>query len=115
MISSAYIPEHSGTTTSADRRQDERYEIPIDVQIDVISNDGSVFERVPALVINISRSGACLITDVTVHPGTFIVLQMVHETFYTSALVIDAKQAGGAVKRLHVQFVGSQWAPADQR
>jgi hypothetical protein len=108
MISSSYqsINDYSSTT---DRRRETRYEIPLDAKLDIISEDGSNIRRVNALIINISHSGACVITDRSVKPAEFMVLQLVNEPFYTSVAVIAIKPAGAAVQRIHVQFLGNRW------
>src|SRR5687767_5714564 len=100
------------TGVSFDRRYEERYEIPLDAKLDIIGSDLRVIARTPALVINISRTGACLITDLSVKPENLVVLQLVHEQFYTSAAVVGVVPAGAAVQRVHIQFLGNQWAPA---
>lgn len=104
-----------GTGVRFDRRLEERYEIPLDAKLDIIGRDLRVIARIPALVINISRSGACLITDLSVKPENLVVLQLVHDQFYTSAAVIGVVPAGAAVQRVHIQFLGNQWAPAQNQ
>jgi hypothetical protein len=96
--------------TINDRRREERYDIPLNATIDIVGNDWSVLQRVPALVLNISRSGACLITDLSVKPNRYIVLQIINDAFYTTAIVVAIKPAGAAVQRIHVKFLSAYWS-----
>ena len=107
------IREESGKSLSevsvTDKRKDSRHNIPVEVLVEVFTNDGGFSQSENTVTENISSHGAAIFTTLDLSPGRFVKLssQQYQSTFL--AVVRARHIAPDGIARLHLEFVGSEW------
>jgi len=94
---------------NTDKRKETRHTIPIEVFIEVLSEEGAVEEHEATATENISQHGATVFTALKVEPRRFVKLSS-HQHGTEILAVVRGRRAGSdGITRLHLEFVGSEW------
>lgn len=107
------LQEESGEALSeidaSDKRKETRHTIPVEVTIQVFSDEGTLSETEATVTENLSRQGAAVFTALTLEPGRFVKLSS--NQYGTEVLaVVRARRTGAdGITRLHLEFVGGEW------
>lgn len=94
-------------------RRDVRHNIPIDVMIEFLDASGKTITKEPGLVINISRSGACVMTTKEAQLGSKIKVFMTREDFTAISSIKAVTTGQGGVWNLHLEFIDKCWIGGD--
>jgi PilZ domain len=94
---------------TADKRQDTRHTIPIEVMVDVFGEEGDAPLRESTVTENISRGGATVFTSLNIEPGRFIRMTSQHHQTSVLAAVRARRSGPDGIPRLHLEFVGGDW------
>ena len=108
------VREESGESLSeipeTDKRKETRHNIPIEVLIEVFAKDGSFSHSENTVTENISRQGAAIFTTLDLSPGRFVKLSSPQYQSALLAVIRDRRIGPDGIARLHLEFVGSEWA-----
>lgn len=94
---------------SADKRQDTRHTIPVEVVIAVFGEVGDAPLTESTVTENISRGGATVFTSLDIEPGRFLRMTSEHHHISVLAAVRARRPGPDGIPRLHLEFVGSEW------
>jgi hypothetical protein len=91
-----------------DKRKESRQMIPIDVVIEIFEGDKLVKSE-QTVTENISSKGAAVFTAMDVEPGTFV--KMTSDRYHASVLAVvrQRRVPSDGIRRLHLEFIGSEW------
>ncbi len=92
-----------------DKRRETRHTIPVEVLIEVLSEQGAIEESEATVTENISSKGAAVFTTLKVEPGRFVTVRSSEHRIEVMAVVRSRRTAGDGITRLHLEFIGSQW------
>jgi hypothetical protein len=86
-------------------RRHSRYQIPVNILLEVLDGEGNVVGAEMTVTENISLSGASVFTSLTAGVGTFI--RVTSEQYRTTIIsVVRGKRMGpDSIPRLHVEFI----------
>ena len=92
-----------------DQRVQTRYNIAVDMRIELIDPDGKVTESEQTVTENISTKGATLFTTLQIPQGRFI--RLTSEQYGVSAHAAIRSRSTGedGVPRIHVEFIDREW------
>jgi PilZ domain len=96
-------------TPSEDPRPETRFNLPVEVTVEVFDEKGGIAERETTVTENISRRGAAVFTTLAVERGRLVRLT---STQYQLAVVaaVRARRIGpDGIPRLHLEFIDRQW------
>jgi PilZ domain-containing protein len=93
---------------TADKRQDTRHTIPVEVMIEVFGEEDPPL-RESTVTENISRGGATVFTSLNIEPGRFIKMISQHHNTAVLAAVRKRRSGPDGIPRLHLEFVGGEW------
>ena len=93
-----------GRPPTEDRRH-SRYEIPIDLRIDVLDSEGGMVESESTVTENISLGGASVFTTLTVEKGARVRILCRQFKTEITAIVRDRRVGNDGVPRLHIEFI----------
>ncbi len=93
-----------------DKRKETRHSIPTEVLIEVFGPDGSLAQSESTVTENISCHGAAIFTTLDLSPGQFVKLTSQQYQSALLAVVRDRHVALDGIVRLHLEFVGCEWA-----
>jgi hypothetical protein len=95
---------------NTDKRKETRHTIPIEVVIEVVSDQEAVAEREGTVTENISHHGAAVFTALKVEPGRFVKFTSTRDGTEMLAAVRARTIGSDGITRLHLEFVGCEWA-----
>lgn len=86
-------------------RRHSRYQIPVNVLLEILDEEGNVVEAEMTVTENISLSGASVFTSLLADVGSFI--RVSSEQFNTTIIsVVRGKRLGpDSIPRLHIEFI----------
>ena len=92
-----------------EQRAQTRYNIAVDMRIEMVDTDGKVTESEHTVTENISAGGATLFTTLQIPEGRFI--RLTSEQYRVTAhAAIRARSTGSdGVPRIHVEFIDREW------
>src|SRR5689334_1427527 len=96
-------------TPFADQRSFTRHNIPVDMRIEVIDENGQVTEREQTVTENISTKGATLFTTLEVPLGRFVRLTSEQYNITAHAAIRSRSTGADGVPRIHVEFIDKEW------
>lgn len=102
-------PDEITQTPSSEQRIHTRHNIPVDVQVEVIDEKGSVTQTEQTVTENISRRGASLFTTLQIPIGRFIQLTSAHYGISLFAAVRARSTGADGIPRIHVEFIDKEW------
>jgi hypothetical protein len=94
---------------SDDPRPETRFNLPVEVTVEVFDEKGEISARETTVTENISRRGAAVFTTLDVERGRLVRLT---STQYQLAIVaaVRGRRAGpDGIMRLHLEFIDRQW------
>jgi len=96
-------------TPFADQRSYTRHNIPVDMRIEIIDENGTVIEHEQTVTENISAKGATLFTTLEVPLGRFVRLTSEQYRITTHAAIRSRSTGADGVPRIHVEFIDKEW------
>lgn len=94
---------------ATDKRKETRHTIPVDVFIEVFSDQGGIEESEATVTENISTSGAAVFTALKIEAGRFVKITSSQHQSEIIAAVRSRHTGGDGLTRLHLEFIGSKW------
>jgi len=95
--------------SASDKRKETRHTIPIEVLIEVFDQEMELSLKKKTVTENISRQGAAVFTTLDVLPGRFVKLSSKEYGASVLAVVRSRRTGADGIRRLHLEFVGSEW------
>lgn len=95
------IEEH----LSKEERRHSRYEIPLNVTVQVLDPEGNILKREDTVTENISLSGASIFSSIELEVGSFIELQCKQYSTSIKAVVRGKRLGPDGIPRLHIEFI----------
>ena len=92
-----------------DQRVQTRYNIAVDMRIELIDPDGKVTESEHTVTENISTKGATLFTTLQIPQGRFIRLTSEQYGVTAHAAIRSRSTGADGVPRIHVEFLDREW------
>lgn len=104
------MAEHTGKhTPSTDPRPQTRFNLPIEVIVEVYDEKGEIGKRETTVTENISRRGAAVFTTLNVERGSLIRLSSVQHQLAVVAAVRARRRGPDGIMRLHLEFIDREW------
>ncbi|MFN2577505.1 MAG: PilZ domain-containing protein [Pyrinomonadaceae bacterium] len=94
---------------TTDRRELSRQPIPVEVTIEVFSDNGTFSAVENTVTENLSSQGAAVFTTLDLKPGRFVRMSSPHSGANIIAAVRERRVGADGITRLHLQFIGSEW------
>lgn len=96
-------------TPSTDPRPQTRFNLPLEVMVEVYDEKGEIGARETTVTENISRRGAAVFTTLNVERGSLIRLSSTQSQL-TVVAAVRARRAGpDGIMRLHLEFIDREW------
>jgi PilZ domain len=92
-----------------DKRNETRHTIPVDIFIEVFSEQGGIEAREATVTENISTGGAAVFTALKIEPGRFVKVSSPQHRSEVMAVVRSHHTGSDGITRLHLEFIGSEW------
>jgi hypothetical protein len=103
------IEEWPTDLNSEDKRTYTRHNIPVDMLIETLNENGAVESSEHTVTENISEKGAAIYTTLTLPVGRFIRLSSEQFKLSVYAAVRGSSMGPTGVPRIHVEFIDRQW------
>ena len=97
------------TTGRYIRSLEERQPIEIKVIIKTIDDKGQIIEAVEAETVNISESGAAIMTNLTYEIPKYVLIHPIDQSISLLAAVRSYKSDSTDLVRLHLEFISGKW------
>lgn len=94
-------------------RPETRHNIPVEVIIEVLDENGKVAAKETTVTENISRRGAAVFTTLEVTRGRFVRVTSAQYQISVIAAVRARRTGENGIPRLHLEFVDKQWPLED--
>jgi hypothetical protein len=95
--------------TLSDKRVQTRHNIPVDMLIETVNDQGEIEQSEHTVTENISRTGAALYTTLNLPVGRFIRLRSDQYKISVHAAVRGHSMGPSGVPRVHVEFIDKEW------
>jgi hypothetical protein len=92
-----------------DQRTDDRYNIAVDMRLDIVDESGNVLESEQSVTENISTKGATIFTTLQIPQGRFIRLTSEQYNVTAYAAIRSRTTGDDGVPRIHVEFIDKEW------
>lgn len=103
------IPEELQPTTSEDQRTETRHNIPVDIRIDTLNENGEVDQTESTVAENISHRGAAIFTTLDLRVGRMIRLTSEQYNLTVHAAVRGRSIGASGMQRIHVEFIDREF------
>jgi hypothetical protein len=94
-------------------RPETRHNIPVEVIVEVLDENGQVGASETTVTENISRRGAAVFTSLDVARGRFVRMTSAQYSISVIAAVRARRTGENGIPRLHLEFVDKQWPLED--
>jgi hypothetical protein len=94
---------------SSDKRTGTRHNIPVDMLIEILNQEGVVEASEHTVTENISPQGAAIYTTLTLPIGRFIRLSSEQFKLSVYAAVRGSSMGPAGIPRIHVEFIDREW------
>jgi hypothetical protein len=94
---------------TSDKRMHTRHNIPVDMLLETINEEGEVEQSEHTVTENISAKGAALYTTLSLPVGRFVRLRSEQYKMTVHAAVRGHSMGATGVPRLHVEFIDQEW------
>lgn len=94
---------------SSDKRRMTRHNIPVDMLIETLDDNGEVETREQTVTENINARGAAIYTTLELPVGRFIRLSSEQYKVTAHAAVRGCSMGPSGVPRVHVEFIDREW------
>jgi hypothetical protein len=101
--------QSSEDSFNAERRGEPRYQVPIEVLLEVLDASGEVVKSEYTVTEDISRSGTSVFTTFEVGVGRFVRLTSAQYQTCITAVVRAEYTKADNFTRLGLEFLGAQW------
>ncbi|HKP45206.1 MAG TPA: hypothetical protein VJT50_01285 [Pyrinomonadaceae bacterium] len=105
----ASVQDWPETESTADNRRLTRHNIPVDMLIETLDDQGMVENSEQTVTENISLRGAAIYTTLDIPLGRFIRLSSEQYRITVYAAVRGRSMGPAGVPRLHVEFIDREW------
>ena len=95
--------------SSTDQRVLTRHNIAVDMQLEVLDDQGEAGKAEHTVTENISKKGATLFTTLEIPIGRFIRLTNEQHTFTVFAAIRATSIGVDGIPRIHVEFIDREW------
>jgi len=114
IATSTFNPSSAGEqilkpTVLEDRRRETRHHIAVDMQLELVDENGVVVASEQTVTEDISSHGATLFTTLDVQQGRFVRLRSEQYRITVHAAIRSRHIAADGIARLHVEFIDKQW------
>lgn len=92
-----------------DQRTLTRYNIAVDMHLELVDIDGKVSESEHTVTENISAKGATVFTTLEIPQGRFIRLTSAQHGVTVHAAIRSRSTGADGVPRIHVEFIDREW------
>jgi len=92
-----------------DQRVQTRYNIAVDMRLDLVDIDGVVTDTEQTVTENISARGATIFTTLQIPQGRFIRLTSEQHGITAHAAIRSRSTGADGVPRIHVEFIDREW------
>ena len=96
-------------TPIREQRTEDRYNIAVDMRLDIVDESGNIIESEQSVTENISTKGATVFTTLQISAGRFIRVTSEQYGITAHAAVRDRSTGADGVARLHVEFIDKEW------
>jgi hypothetical protein len=93
----------------SDQRVHTRYNIAVDMRLDLVDPNGEVTDSEHTVTENISAKGATIFTTLQIPEGRFIRLTSDQYRVTAHAAIRSRSTGADGVPRIHVEFVDREW------
>lgn len=94
---------------SSEPRPETRFNLPVEVTVEVYDEKGEVSAKETTVTENISRRGAAVFTTLEVERGRLIRLSSTQYQLTVIAAVRARRPGPDGIMRLHLEFIDRQW------
>ena len=94
---------------ASDKRTGTRHNIPVDMLIEILNQDGEVEASEHTVTENISPKGAAIYTTLSLPIGRFIRLSSEQFKLSVFAAVRGSSMGPAGIPRIHVEFIDREW------
>lgn len=94
---------------STDKRAGTRHNIPVDMLIEILNQEGEVEASEHTVTENISQKGAAIYTTLSLPIGRFIRLTSKQFKLMVYAAVRGFSMGPSGIQRIHVEFIDREW------
>jgi PilZ domain len=101
--------EQGPRPATGDPRPETRHNIPIEVIVDALDENGQVAASETTVTENISRRGAAVFTSLDIARGRFVRVTSAQYGISVIAAVRARRTGDNGIPRLHLEFVDKQW------
>jgi hypothetical protein len=95
--------------TASDNRSHTRHNIPVDMLIETLNENGEVEFSEHTVTENISQKGAAIYTTLSLPVGRFLRLSSEQYKLSVYAAVRGSSMGPSGVPRIHVEFIDREW------
>ena len=92
-----------------DQRVNTRYNIPVDMRLELVDVEGKVTESEHTVTENISAKGATIFTTLQIPQGRFVRLTSEQYRVTAHAAIRSRSTGADGVPRIHVEFIDREW------
>ena len=92
-----------------DQRSYTRHNIAVDMQLEIINENGDVIDREQTVTENISSQGATLFTTLEIPHGRFVRVTSEQYKITVHAAIRSRTTGADGVPRIHVEFIDKEW------
>jgi hypothetical protein len=93
----------------SDKRAESRLNIPVEVTLEVLGNNGAISESEHTVTENLSPTGASVFTAGQLGPGRFVRMSSHQFGISVLAAIRERRIGEDGITRLHLQFIGREW------
>ncbi len=105
----AIAEQESSPQPSADQRQHTRHNIPVDMLLEMLDENGHASQSESTVTENISKTGATVFTTLQIPIGRFVRLTSSQYNTTVHAAVRARSTGADGIPRVHVEFIDSEW------
>ena len=98
-----------GDLDASDKRTGTRHNIPVDMLIEILNQDGEIEASEHTVTENISPKGAAIYTTLSLPIGRFIRLSSEQFKLSVFAAVRGSSMGPAGIPRIHVEFIDREW------
>ena len=102
-------PDEIKPISTSDQRVHTRYNIAVDMKLEIVDENGGVGQSESTVTENISKRGATVFTTLEIPIGRFIRLTSAQYGMTVVAVVRARSTGADGIPRIHVEFIDQEW------
>jgi len=103
------VEDWTPPVASVDKRVHTRHNIPVDMTVEILDDQGNVIEREQTVTENISSRGAAIYTTLDLPPGRFVRITSEQYNLTVHAAIRGRSKGASGITRIHVEFIDREW------